>query len=546
MDNQHTIRIMILFCLVTGHLCLISIEFCSGKSVKDYFDGSLKESALKLDGSNSIAALLPTQTGQLSCTCDVTPYSSVPDKLHVRLVHGTRLDTKSCYKNLEVREDDDELEHVFGCSSENIELTGLEEGVRFTLNLFENSRRIDDMYYLYIVPEPGTVLTAQCHAPVHSTSTLAGNATESSTMTSTTKPRAFVTAESSDTIIVVGVVVGLGLFFLVFISCMLFYIARRKVRRDVPEKSNPAEQSQLQHHNIVGRTLTHIYGKMKANRPLPSIPASIRKMTPWKMRNQNGSGVYDSIKSNKTNCKHNLKKQESQQSDCSYLEPVVITTISETVANTNTVETKKHIEADTALPASAVMNVMLHEADYTDLAHDSYIHPLSEYERSNDQKGAVHSRNKYENVLSPPMYMNEQETKAIDNGTQKQDVVDTNKDTKIELNGSGYMAMHANVKQNEGQNDVDEANVEMKECNKDILNGTDSSGYMSMNSSEIRKTRDLLKQNDSTFPDIVRFTSHDACMDEACLKEKTGVANDEKQMEEMKNVKTKRYVRDKK
>jgi hypothetical protein len=119
-------------------------------SVKDYFDNTSKDTALKLDGS--YAAITNTERG--TCTCIVTPDAPVPDKLHVDHVYDTKSsDNNACNKNVEVRHGNGELEHLFSCYSNTIEIQSddLDEGIRFKLNWFGNPGT-SDMLHMYIAP----------------------------------------------------------------------------------------------------------------------------------------------------------------------------------------------------------------------------------------------------------------------------------------------------------------------------------------------------------------------------------------------------------
>ncbi|KAH3735648.1 hypothetical protein DPMN_042183 [Dreissena polymorpha] len=104
--------------------------------------------------------------------------------------------------------------------------------------------------------------------------------------------------------VVVGVAVTSGLIVLALISCLAFCIVRRFRRKNQPKDDEvnvgcrTDENSGFKH--ALSRKMTTFYNKIRVDRPLPSIPKSIRRLKqrplPIDLRELRQSGVYNSIK----------------------------------------------------------------------------------------------------------------------------------------------------------------------------------------------------------------------------------------------------------
>ena len=281
-------------------------------------------------------------------------------------------------------------------------------------------------------------------------------------------------------------------------------------------------------HNTISRTLTHLYGKMKNNRPLPSIPSSFRNIHPFKSRQQNRSGAYDSIKSNNSNAKQVLAKQHSQSSDCSYLEPVTVKTISETVTNTNKQNELNQVKDVTPFTTTKVGLELQNNSD--DPAADLYIHPQFVAEIDNRQNNSTDG----DSNPSKQTYVNLREVETSGKGTLELDNAEVQNDgTEVGTNHSDYMRMDSCTnKVSTDQQKVDHENINNTNSNKNRLVETDSSGYTPMSSVNKINNKPMLEKSDSTFPQLIGFTpSYEADMKDYLN-------------EENKTVKTKRYVQD--
>ncbi|XP_060560538.1 uncharacterized protein LOC132720415 [Ruditapes philippinarum] len=367
------------------------------------------------------------------------------------------------------------------------------------------------------------------------------NGTDGSTVKPSTTVKTFVPGRSTDSVVVVGVIIGLGLIFLLFISCMLFFIARRKIRsEEMEEGSRESDQLPSQHKNTTNRTLTHLYNRMRANRPLPSIPSSFRNIHPFKSRQQNLSGMYasiKSIKSNNSNARQVLDRQLSESSDCSYLEPIRITSISETVnIKPKDLNISKVTDVSPFETTKERLEMKMKSSSQRS-ANDMYIHPQYEAEMESKQN-SIGERDANDRKQSKQMNVNHRDVHAIredslDQGTPGGAI----NDTEIIICCPGYMRLGSNSCEETDQDKNEKENIDNINNSKNTLIETDSSGYMPMRAVCKIDKKPVLEQNDSIFPHLIGFTSYfDADINEGMDKES--------QNEEKHIVKTKRYVKD--
>lgn len=297
---------------------------------------------------------------------------------------------------------------------------------------------------------------------------------------------------------------------------IFFY--RRRSLRDVSEKPEPPTSPPQPSRYAVGRTLTNFYDKMKTNRPLPRIPASIRNMTRWKRQHNAESGVYDSIKSNNNNGKYQLNKQVSQGSDCSYLEPATITSICEGVASKDVNDfcpnlesypkntQQENVHTLKVHQVSAKRSSAVKDAENSELNKATYINPISKKDSLHDSgyhgdKEDTHGD--YENTPTIHTYINTADAQKISKITHDLDAV-------AESHDPTYMDMCSRVDTCDTPVDLNEQAPGIDVTNKEVLKAEDSTGYLKMSASDVRKIKGQLKQKDSLFPELIKFTPHES------------------------------------
>ncbi|KAL4233477.1 hypothetical protein ACF0H5_008158 [Mactra antiquata] len=263
---------------------------------------------LILNGTTAVQTKVP-----ISCSCTVTQKSQVYQEITVTRHSHSALHV--CNTVLELTSTDGSPMETMTCDTTHkiFSYSDLKDGLVFNLRFTPEDRTSisTDTFHVSVKPDSPTLMQVDCkpgiiieEAPVDmmesatSTSSPTLSSTSSSTVSSTTL-RIPASSSSNHTVLIVGVVVGIGLLMLFLISCLLCYIAGRcKIRKD--EQQLPSQQPRRPppRPNFLQRTLTQARDRIIRSRPLPKIPADAEGQTlRTKVIDQDPqSGYYDSIR----------------------------------------------------------------------------------------------------------------------------------------------------------------------------------------------------------------------------------------------------------
>ncbi|WAR08889.1 hypothetical protein MAR_018847 [Mya arenaria] len=473
------------------------VNFCQLGEVKDrYSDGVLYA---HLNASNDVIKDA-NKFVAFSCICDVTAEENV-DILTIRSDVLPATDT--CTKRFDITANTTSLytNGKLGCFTEHLEIHALKKGEKVTIVMHTTTDELKsgsaDVSVLYIVPTPGVTLRLQCLPPTRPSSVSSKfptSSTSSSTMNPTTSTsKKIIVSDAVGTGVIVGVVIGLGLFFLVLISCLLLFIARRGSQREnkdiktSPEKPTTNQRTRV-HHRLV-RTMTDMYDKIKT-RPLPSIPKSFRRQGRAMQLGPTESGTYASLRLD-----FNAACPNGHPSTDLINNNEIMTTGKESGSrndkkDVHKLESKYSCNSDTSYIEPAVP-IVIQTNKVSEEVSSTYITPFSG-ENGEDNIGVVASEKGYRSNDSPTHLRNTSGDENYSNGISH---------TQLKLQNDTFYKQDSNYTTPEGESTHDEiyVNTGIKDNVEDIYENTkaevlnkqqviqvDSNGYAPMNAIPLR------------------------------------------------------------
>lgn len=324
-------------------------------------------------------------------------------------------------------------------------------------------------------------------------------------------------------------------------------MCRHSCEHDDPETYTLPAQTTLQRDNMLSRTMTILYDKIKVNRPLPRLPTSIRSIAMWKTRQHNQSGVYDSIKINNNKATDVGNIQKSLQceypyveanavvsisgsfirNDSNYLHPISKNNLKMNVSRQQSVESNNSYISHDALSVGVCKHDYITPSDTTYVNHIPNSNNVSDSSLRNAQASHLDKQDPttdvYVNVRIEPIVTDG--TNDHDRSTVPNTIVDVIEEDNVALgrelamqdikqpcvdtltSDSHYMEMDSNADVNNVKDTAIAKGTDINPSSvKHCLDGIDSTGYVSMNIVDKCNAKSSLQPQDSTFPELVQFT----------------------------------------